>query len=232
MNKLDDISYNKLMKINILTLFPEYFDSILNTSIIKRAKNKNLVTFNVVNIRDYSQDKHKTADDRPFGGGPGMVMKVEPIHLALKSLVNLNNIKSSSASSKVILTSAKGKMFNQKIASDYSNLEEITIICGHYEGVDERVAENLIDEEIRVGDYVLTGGEPAAAVILDSITRLIPCVLGNNKSNLDESHTNPGELGFPVYTRPVEYNGWGVPDVLLTGNHKNIEEWKKNKRAE
>lgn len=218
------------MKINILTLFPEYFDSILSTSIIKRAIESNLVSFNIVNIRDFTTDKHNTADERPFGGGPGMVMKVEPIDLALKSIGTSKNSVELKTISKIILTSAKGKKFKQNIARDYSNLEELTIICGHYEGVDERVADNLIDEEIRVGDYVLTGGEPAAAVILDAVTRLIPKVLGNEKSNLDESHAIPGKLGFPVYTRPSEYKGWQVPEVLLGGNHKDIEEWKKDQK--
>jgi tRNA (guanine37-N1)-methyltransferase len=235
-----------LMKINILTLFPEYFSSILNTSIISRAIKSNLVSFNIINIRDFTNDKHNTADERPFGGGPGMVMKVEPIDLALQSLgldkyskngtdyINADsNISNNNQqnTSKIILTSAKGKKFDQNIANEYANLEELTIICGHYEGVDERVAQNLVDEEIRVGDYVLTGGEPATAVILDAVTRLIPEVLGNNKSNVDESHTNPGELGFPVYTRPEEYKTWKVPEVLLSGNHKKIEDWKSSKKV-
>lgn len=218
------------MKINILTLFPEYFDSILNTSIIKRANENNLVTFNIVNIRDFTQDKHNTADDRPFGGGPGMVMKIEPIDLALQSIKVKKNINSQNLNSKILLTSAKGKKFDQNLAKDYSSLEEVTIICGHYEGVDERVAENLVDEEIRVGDYVLTGGEPAAAIILDAITRLIPGTLGNQESNIDESHQNPGELGFPVYTRPAEYKSWKIPDVLLSGDHKKISFWKKKQK--
>lgn len=214
------------MKITILTLFPEYFVSILNESMIKKAQEKKLVEFNIVNIRDFAQDKHQVTDDRPFGGGAGMVMKVEPIDLALKNL----GFKKESQKSKIVLTSAKGKVFDQNVAREYSLLKNLVLICGHYEGVDERVAQNLIDEEIRIGDYVLTGGEPATAVILDAVSRLIPGVLGNELSHLGESHENPGELGHPVYTRPEVYNSWQVPEVLLSGDHKRILEWKKNKK--
>ena len=164
------------MTINILTLFPEYFDSVLQTSMLKRAQDKGLVSFKVINIRDYAQDKHRVTDDRPFGGGPGMVMKVEPIALALESL-------SVADKGRVLLTSAKGRQFSQPVAQQLATLTSVTIICGHYEGVDERVAENLVDEEVRIGDYVLTGGEPAAAVMVDAITRLLPGVLGNEESN-------------------------------------------------
>lgn len=215
------------MKITILTLFPEYFDSVVTASIIKKAQEKNLVEFNIVNIRDYAQDKHKITDDRPFGGGPGMVMKVEPIDLALQDL----GFKKGTQKSKVVLTSAKGKLFDQNVAREYVQLEDLVLICGHYEGVDERVAQNLIDAEIRIGDYVLTGGEPAATVILDAVTRLIPGVLGNEQSSVGESHENPGELGHPVYTRPEEYNSWKVPEVLLSGDHQKISEWRKNKKT-
>ncbi len=219
------------MKINILTLFPEYFQSPLNESIIKRAQESGLVEFNIVNIRDYSTDKHHTTDDRPYGGGPGMVMLVQPIHRALRAL-NLPIKQSTNKTieqfnSLTVLTSAKGDLFNQQKTNDYSKLDELTIICGHYEGVDERVAENLIDEEIRIGDYVMTGGEPAAVVISDAVSRLIPGVLGNEDSNKNESHSKPGQMAAPQYTRPEEYNGWKVPSVLLSGDHKKIEEWKK-----
>lgn len=206
------------MKINILTIFPNYFNSPFATSIIKRALGAGFISINVVDIRKFATDKHKLTDDRPFGGGPGMVMKVEPIDLALKSL---------KTNSKIILTSAKGKLFDQNIAKDYSKLKELTIICGHYEGVDERVAENLVDEEVRIGDYVLTGGEPAAVVITDAVARLIPGVLGNEESNKNESHSIPGKLGFAQYTKPREYRGWQVPEVLLSGDHGKIEKWRK-----
>ncbi|HEX7018174.1 MAG TPA: tRNA (guanosine(37)-N1)-methyltransferase TrmD [Patescibacteria group bacterium] len=214
------------MKINILTLFPEYFETPLATSILKRAQASGLVTFNVINIRDYATDKHQVTDDRPYGGGAGMVMKVEPIYAALQSL----GVSKAQSNSKILLTSAKGKLFNQQKAQEYSQLQELTIICGHYEGVDERVADHLIDEEIRIGDYVLTGGEPAAAVIVDAVSRLIPGVLGNEESNLNESHSEPGVLGYPVYTRPEEFNGWTIPEVLLTGDHKMIEEWREKQK--
>lgn len=212
------------MKINLLTLFPEYFETPLQSSILKRAQEKNLVEFKVINIRDFTQDKHHVTDDRPFGGGPGMVMKVDPIYYALQSL----KVEKGQANSQIILTSAKGQTFNQPLATAYSQLETLTIICGHYEGVDERVAEHLIDAEVRIGDYVLTGGEPAAAVMTDAVTRLIPGVLGNDESNLNESHHQPGFLAPPTYTRPVEFNGWSVPEVLLTGHHAQIEDWKKD----
>ncbi|MBP7842728.1 tRNA (guanosine(37)-N1)-methyltransferase TrmD [Candidatus Woesebacteria bacterium] len=211
------------MKITILTLFPEYFDSILGTSMIKRAQEKGSVDFQIVNIRDFAQDKHKLTDDRPFGGGPGMVMLVEPIDLALQSL----GVQKNTSNKKIILTSAKGKKFDQSVAREYANLEELVLICGHYEGVDERVAQNYIDEEVRIGDYVLTGGEPAVAVMLDAVTRLLPGVLGNEESNLDESHSVPGKLGYPAYSRPAEYKGMQVPEVLLSGDHKKIAEWRK-----
>ncbi len=210
------------MKITILTIFPEFFVSPLGESILKRARENGLVEFKIVNIRDFAQDKHKMTDDRPFGGGPGMVMKVEPIALALESL----GVAKGQAGSKIVLTSAKGSLFTQQTAQDYSNLEHLVIICGHYEGVDERVAQNLIDEEVRIGDYVLTGGEPAAVVMTDAITRLIPGVLGNDESNLNESHSVPGQMGHPQYTRPEEFRGWKVPEVLLGGHHAEIEKWR------
>jgi len=220
------------MKLNILTIFPDYFSSPLASSIIKRALGAGAVEINAVDIREFATDKHRLTDDRPFGGGPGMVMKVEPIDLALKSLKVKKNVSGSGddrgvSGSKIILTSAKGKTFNQDTAKDYSKLDELTIICGHYEGVDERVAQNLVDEEVRIGNYVLTGGEPAALVISDAVIRLLPKVLGNEESNKNESHSIPGKLGFSQYTRPQDYKGWEVPEVLLSGDHKKIEEWRK-----
>ncbi len=214
------------MTIYLLTLFPEYFENILETSILKRAQLKQLVTFKVINIRDFATDKHQTADDRPFGGGAGMVMKIEPIAAALASIES----QLAGKSAHKILTSAKGNVFTQQVAKEYAQLEDLVIICGHYEGVDERVAEHLIDEEVRIGDYVLTGGEPAAAVILDAVSRLIPGVLGNEESNQDESHSAPGVMGIPQYTRPENFQGWVVPPVLLNGNHKEINKWRNQQR--
>lgn len=209
------------MTIHLLTIFPEFFSSPLGESILKRAQASGAVEFNVVNIREFATDKHKTTDDRPYGGGPGMVMKVEPIARALGSLQKKGK-------SHTVLTSAKGNLFTQQKAREYAELDDLIIICGHYEGVDERVAEHLVDEELRIGDYVLTGGEPAAVVIADAVTRLLPGVLGNEESNQDESHSVPGQMGHPTYTRPEEFNGWKVPEVLLKGHHKDIEDWRKD----
>lgn len=211
------------MQINILTLFPEFFESPLLSSILKRAQSQQNISVKIVNIRDFALDKHQVTDDRPFGGGPGMVMKIEPIDRALQPL-------SDTGRGKTILTSAKGSLFTQTRAKEFAELETLTIICGHYEGVDERVAQNLVDEEVRIGDYVLTGGEPAALVMLDAITRLVPGVLGNDASNQGESHSEPGVMGYPQYTRPEAYNGWEVPEVLLSGNHADIEEWRRQQR--
>lgn len=215
------------MKVTILTIFPEYFESVLSTSMVKRAQEKGIVDFSLVDIRNFTLDPHQMTDDRPFGGGPGMVMKIEPIDLALQKIGVIKGDKGI----KIVLTSAKGKLFNQNIASSYADLDELILICGHYEGVDERVADYLVDEEIRVGDYVLTGGEPAVAVILDAVTRLIPGVLGNKESTIDESHSQPGKLGYPVYTRPEVYNTWKVPEVLLSGDHVKIKHWRKSKET-
>lgn len=196
--------------------------SPFSVSILKRAQMEHKVNFEIIDIREFATDKHHQTDSRPFGGGAGMVMLVEPIDLALQSAT------ASPANRKVLLTSAKGKMFNQDLAKEYSQLEELVIICGHYEGVDERVAEHLADEEIRIGDYVLTGGEPAAAVIADSVARLLPGVLGNETSLEDESHAVPGELGYPQYTRPQDYKGWKVPEVLTSGHHEEIQKWRQS----
>ncbi len=193
---------------------------------LKRAAANQKASFNVVNLRDFTDDRHQTADDRPFGGGPGMVMMIEPIDRALKSL----EVKKATANELILLTSAKGKLFVQSDAIEFSKLEKLTIICGHYEGVDERVAEHLIDGEIRIGDYVLTGGEAASVVIIDAVTRLIPGVLGNESSIIDESHSVVGISGTPQYTKPVEYQGWTVPPVLLTGHHINIAAWKQGQK--
>lgn len=211
------------MKINILTIFPDFFKTPLQTSIIKRALNKELLEIKIVNLRDYALDKHQTTDLRPYGGGPGMVMMVEPIDRALQAL----GLSKGQEGKKIILTSAKGRLFTQETAKEQAELEELTIICGHYEGVDERVALHLIDEEWRIGDYVLTGGETASLVIADAVTRLLPGVLGNELSNQDESHSQPGKFAHPQYTKPANYKGWKVPEVLLSGDHAKIETWRE-----
>lgn len=232
--ELNHVTIKSQMKINILTLFPDFFSSPLNSSILARAKEKGLVEYNLINIRDCAFDKHQITDERPFGGGAGMVMKVEPIDRALAALTNQGNkfdLKKKKESHRIILTSAKGKRFTQDVATDYCSLEELTIVCGHYEGVDERVAKYLVDEEVRIGDYVLTGGEPASLVIADAVTRLVPGVLGNEESLEDESHSKPGEFSSAQYTRPREYRSWSVPEVLLSGDHQRIEEWRREERG-
>lgn len=203
------------MKISIVTLFPEVFNPILNTSILKRAQAKSLVEFELINLRDFGGGKHQIVDDRPYGGGAGMVLKADVLAKAL------NNIKS-----RIILTSASGKPYKQRDAQRLSNHDHIVIICGHYEGVDERFIENYVDEEISIGDYVLTGGEIPAMVIVDSIIRLIPGVLEKPASTQNESFSE-GLLEYPQYTRPEEFEGKKVPKILLSGNHAQIEKWRK-----
>ncbi|MGL4253327.1 MAG: tRNA (guanosine(37)-N1)-methyltransferase TrmD [Fusobacteriaceae bacterium] len=201
------------MKINILTLFPNFFNSFKEESIIGRAVNSGKLEINVVNIRDYCFDKHKQADDIPFGGGAGMVMKPEPLIRALEEVRG-----------KVLYPSPQGKHFNQQLAIDLSLEEEITIICGHYEGIDERIVENYVDMEVSVGDFVLTGGEIPAMLIADCVARMVPGVI-KKESYENDSFFN-GLLDYPHYTRPAEFQGMKVPDVLLSGHHKNIDEWR------
>jgi tRNA (guanine37-N1)-methyltransferase len=231
-----------VMRFHIITIFPEIFDSYFNESIIKRALTKEKIKINIINLRDFTEDKHKTVDDTPYGGGAGMVMKVEPLYAAVSSIkyqvlskykgVNIKlNTKYLIPNTKIVLTSAKGKTWNQQHATDYSKLNDIIIICGRYEGVDERIT-NYIDEEISIGDYVMTGGELGAMVVIDSITRLLPGVVGNAESPIDESHNEEGVLEYPQYTRPEVFkddNGkeHTVPDVLLSGHHKEIKKWRE-----
>ena len=214
------------MRINILTIFPEYFNEVLNLSILKRAQDKDLVDYRILNLRDFASDKHQTTDQRPFAGGPGMVMMIEPIDKALEYL----RVKKGNTDELIILTSAKGASFTQSLAKNYSKLKQLTIICGHYEGVDQRVVDHLIDLELRIGDYVLTGGEPAALVMTDAIVRLLPGVLGNEDSNLGESHSKPGYFADANYTRPASYKEWRVPEVLLSGDPKKIEDYRASLR--
>ena len=215
------------MRIDILTIFPEMFSGPFEESMVKRAREDGKVEIKIHNLRDWSEDKHKSVDDRPYGGGAGMVMRVDIIDRALDDL----KLKMKSEKCKVVLMSAKGKKYTQQDAKAYTQLEQLILIAGHYEGVDERVAKFLVDEELRIGDYVLTGGELPAMVVVDSVVRLLPGVLGNEASATEESHSQPGYLEYPQYTRPEEYNGWRVPEVLLGGNHAEIEKWRgKNSR--
>jgi tRNA (guanine37-N1)-methyltransferase len=206
------------MKIDVLTLFPRMLEGPLDESIIKRAREKNLIEIRTHNIRDYTEDKHRITDDSPFGGGPGMVMKVEPIVKAVESLRQSNT--------HVILMSPRGRRLEQKILQELTTHPHLMIICGHYEGIDERVRELVVNEEISIGDYVLTNGALAAAVLVDGIARLIPGVLGHEESAGDESFSQ-GLLEYPQYTRPAEFRGLKVPDVLVSGHHKEIAKWRR-----
>ena len=205
------------MIIDVLTLFPDFFYDILKLSMIGRAVENNIVVINPTNIRDFSNNKHKKVDDYPFGGGPGMVMNPEPIFNAIQSV--------KSTDSKVIYLSPQGKKLNQSILNDLAKESHLILLCGHYEGIDNRIIENYIDEEISIGDYVLTGGEIPAMVLIDGITRLLPGVLSTDESYVEESHYN-GILEHPQYTRPRVFNDFTVPEVLLSGNHKKIRDWK------
>ena len=206
------------MKIDILTLFPAMFKSPFGESIIKRAQNKKLVEIKIHNLRKWTKDKHKTVDDRPFGGGVGMVLMIEPISLALKDLKKKN--------SKVILLTPQGQVFNQKKAQKLSKEKHLILLCGHYEGVDERIRENLVDQEISIGDYILTGGELPSMVVAETIIRLLPGVLEKPEAIKDESFAN-SLLEYPQYTRPANYKGKKVPQVLLSGDHESIAQWRK-----
>ncbi len=210
------------MTITILTLFPKMIDGFFNESIIKRAVEKKLVTIKVVNIRDFAVDSYGTVDDRPYGGGAGMVMRVDVLDRAIE------NVKTKK--SKVLLTTPKGKVFNQEKAIEYSKETDLVIIAGHYEGVDERVLE-YVDEEISIGDFVMTGGEIASAAITDAVVRLLPGVLKKDDATVNETFNIKGKklLEYPQYTRPEEYKGKKVPEVLTQGNHKDIEKWRLDK---
>ena len=208
------------MRIDILTLFPEMFQNVLGESILKIAREKGLVNFHLHNIRDFSNDKHRCVDDKPYGGGAGMVMKPEPVFNAVEAVELLDD----AAPTKILLT-PQGETFSQGIADDLSKKTRLMIICGHYEGFDERIRSGIDVLEISIGDYVLTGGEIPAMVIIDSVSRLVPGVLGGDDSLQDESFMNR-MLEYPQYTRPAEFRGMKVPEVLKSGNHSKIEEWR------
>ena len=207
------------MHIDILTLFPQMFDSPFSTGIFKRAIERKLVSVDIHNIRDYTHDKHHTVDDYPYGGGAGMVLKPEPIFEAVES------IKPESGEVPIILLTPQGRLFSQQIALELSKHGRLILICGRYEGVDERVRSYLVNDEISIGDYVLSGGELAAMVVIEAVVRLLPGVLGSEVSPLDDSHV-AGLLEYPQYTRPAGYRGWSVPEVLLSGNHAQISKWR------
>lgn len=208
------------MRVDILTIFPKMFDSVLNESIVKRARLKKKVKFYIHDLRDYTSDKHRKVDDRPFGGGSGMVMRVEPIFNCLEAL------KRKGKSPKIILLTPQGRRLNQDKIKKLSKLTHLILICGHYEGVDERVRSNLVDEEISIGDYVLTGGELPAMVLIDTIVRLIPGVLGD-KNSLNFESFEGNLLEYPHYTRPASFRKMNVPEILVSGNHHKIEAWRR-----
>ena len=213
------------MKIDIVTLFPEICSAPLSESIMKRAQKNGIVDLHIHNLRDWTMDKHHVADDAPFGGGQGMVMKPEPIFAAIEKLRNqTSDIKDQT--SKIVLMSPAGHRFDQEMAAQLSGESPLIIICGHYEGVDHRVIDHLVDHEISIGDYVLTNGAIAAVVLVDAVVRLLPGVLGHEQSALDDSFSR-GLLEAPQYTRPAEFRSWKVPDVLLSGNHAEIERWRR-----
>src|SRR5208283_2071179 len=243
------------MKIDILTIFPDFFRGPLDYGIIRRAREAGLVEINIQDLRNFTKDKHRTVDDRPFGGGEGMVLKPEPIFECVESLVGIaprEERASGSAKQSVLLLSAQGQRLDQSLASELSTVERMVLICGRYEGVDERISEHLADREVSIGDYVLSGGELGAAVIVDTVTRLIPGAVGNEASTRQESFTAPvevagegcadksvratqacstcssgGLLDYPHYTRPAEFRGMGVPEVLVNGNHDEIRRWRR-----
>ncbi len=226
----------KPLRVDILTIFPEMVEPYLKGSMLGRGQAAGALDLQAHHLRQWTDDRHQTVDDRPFGGGPGMVMKIEPIHKALQALKVRKKDGSSPASAKrtrVILTSAKGKTFSQADARRLSEYDRLVFICGRYEGVDERVAEHLVDEELSIGNYVLTGGELPALVMTDAVSRLRPGVLGKEASLENESHTQEGVLENPQYTRPETYPvkkgvSWTVPEILLSGDHKRIEAWRRN----
>lgn len=209
-----------MIKFDVLSIFPEMFSSPLNFSLLKKAQEKGVIDVRLHDIRNWTSDKHKMTDDAPYGGGCGMVMKVEPVEKALAE------IKGMQGESQVILMTPQGETLNQNIAEELAGKKQIIIICGRYEGVDERIRTCLVDREISIGDFILTGGELSALVLIDAVSRLIPGFLGNAQSSCSESFVN-GLLEYPQYTRPADYKGWCVPEVLISGNHAEIERWRR-----
>jgi tRNA (guanine37-N1)-methyltransferase len=250
------------MRFDIITIFPEFFAGPLDYGIVRRAREARLIESKVHDLRQFTHDRHRTVDDRPFGGGEGMVMKPEPLFEAVESLLDVNNIDAAAScvphGTAIILLSAAGKLFRQETARNAVKLERIVLLCGRYEGVDERVANHLATDEISIGDFVLSGGELPAAMILDAVTRLIPGALGNEDSTVNESFTDDsqlsasrwldgihmpaapprevrpsrGVLDYPHYTRPASFRGWDVPEVLIGGNHEQVRRWRRAQALE
>ncbi len=210
------------MKIDVLSLFPEMFTGVFGSSILKKAEEKKAVTYNVVNFRDFSDNKHSTVDDYPYGGGAGMVLKAQPIFDCVDHLRK----QAGESVPRVVLLCPQGERYTQKKAEEFAKEEHLIFICGHYEGYDERIRQHVVTDEVSIGDYVLTGGELGAMVMIDSIVRLLPGVLGNEDSPVLDSYSS-GLLEHPHYTRPFDFRGMTVPDTLMSGNHKKIEEWRR-----
>ena len=214
------------MKFEIITIFPDFFREVFDYGIIRRARASGLVSIEAHDLRRWTQDKHHIVDDRPFGGGDGMVLKPEPIFDAVEELTGASERERYDEKTRVVLLSPQGRRLTQKLAAELAEAEHVVLICGRYEGVDERVAESLVTDEISIGDYVLSGGEPAAVVVVDALVRLIPGALGSQTSNVNESFSR-GLLDYPHYTRPPEFRGMRVPEVLLSGHHAEIERWRR-----
>lgn len=213
------------MTFHILTIFPEFFKGPLDFGVVERARKAGLLEIKLHDLRNWTHDRHRTVDDRVFGGGEGMLLKCAPIFEAVESI--LPGREQGDPKRKVILLSAQGRKFDQATARAYAELDELLLICGRYEGVDERVTEHLADDEISIGDFVLSGGELPAAIVMDAVARLQEGVLGNRESSVNESFSEPGLLDCPQYTRPEEFRGWKVPETLMSGNHAHIKEWRK-----
>lgn len=211
------------MKIDVLTLFPGMFTGPLDESIVRRARDAGKLDLTIHDLRDYTHDRHRTVDDKPFGGGPGMLMKPEPVFEAVEALKG--------PKSRVILMTPGGRQLNQSVVQELADLEHVVIVCGSYEGFDERIREHLADDEISIGDFVLTNGALPAMVVVDAVSRLLPGVLGDEQSAADESFSH-GLLEYPHYTRPADFRGWQVPDVLLSGHHAEIEKWRREQALE
>lgn len=237
------------MRFDLITIFPEFFNGPMEHGIVRRAREAGIVEIHVQDLREFTKDRHRTVDDRPFGGGEGMVLKPEPLFEAVEKLLG-HGVGDADASiapepgTRILLMSAAGHLFTQETARRYAKLERLILICGRYEGVDERVAEHLATEEICVGDYVLSGGELPAAIVVDAVTRLLPGALGNEASTLNESFRERGEAGrtvsaaqgslldYPHYTRPAEFRGWKVPEVLIGGHHAEVAKWRRQRAVE